>query len=649
GSDSTASVAWFWQTLHEGGYHVLGSTHHTLTGAPFGWNETNALEIQVMLPYYPTYLMAQVVGEVAAFNLITLAGYILSGATMYVLARYLGCARLVAIWAALVYIVFPWHLARSEHASLTHLELLALLVLALVAASRRPSWLRFAFVGAATLGCWLTSGYFGAMAVVTTIAFTVGAALTSERRRGVLLVLGSTACAIVATGLVGIAATASGTNAGAGLNRVSGDLSALGLHPVELVVPAAHNLVVGDGLDSFWARHSHGSNPTEISNYAGLLTLALAVAWVLIAFRRRVMLPERERLATAGLVAAFVVGLAFALPSPALGIPMPSRLLWSVVPAFRVPSRWDPLLMTALVPLAALGLQAVWRRLARPGRLPTLAIGVVGAAMVVSFLELAIHPAEKRFRTVPTPPEYTALDQTPRGILAEYPLGYSDIYRLWQRRHGRPLLNGAPAGTPADSARLMLLDPAQPGTAPALSLLGVTAIEIHPHAIVDAEVSPNEPTSADGYRLVGRFPDDTSVWDVVAPAAPAFVTLPGGFGAPQRAEDGFVGYPFIAQGGVGVADFAASTPGVVRLVLDAEVSGGGQSVLRLADARSEQAFIVKGRVRISVLVEVPRGHSRLFIKTDPTSDVIDVSAPRAEQASGAPALHAQLLSPDPGF
>ena len=40
---------------------------------------------------------------------------------------------------------------------------------------------------------------------------------------------------------------------------------------------------------------------------------------------------------------------------------MPSKLLWNVLSAFRVPSRWDPLLMTALLPLAALGLQTVRR------------------------------------------------------------------------------------------------------------------------------------------------------------------------------------------------------------------------------------------------------------------------------------------------
>src|SRR5207249_1025016 len=159
GTDSTGAIAALWETRHEGGYHLLGITHHTLSGAPFGWDQTNALNMQTFLAYYPSYLLAHVVGDVAAFNIVTLAGYVLSGATMYLLVRYLGCARLVAAWAALAYIVFPWHVARVEHASLLQLEVLAILVLMLVATARRPTWLRFVLLGVVNLACWLMSGY----------------------------------------------------------------------------------------------------------------------------------------------------------------------------------------------------------------------------------------------------------------------------------------------------------------------------------------------------------------------------------------------------------------------------------------------------------------------------------------------------------
>src|SRR5439155_26948553 len=105
-------------------------THHTLTGAPSGWDGDNGLNIQWLMPYYPGYLATRLFGAVAAHNLVLYSGYVLSGASMYLLVRYLGCVRLVAVWAGLVYIVFPWHLARTPHASLVHLEFLPLLLLA---------------------------------------------------------------------------------------------------------------------------------------------------------------------------------------------------------------------------------------------------------------------------------------------------------------------------------------------------------------------------------------------------------------------------------------------------------------------------------------------------------------------------------------
>ena len=653
GSDSTGTIAGIWEVRHETGFHLLGITHHTLTAAPFGWDESNALNLQTLLAYYPTYLLAHVIGDVAAFNVSAIAGYALSGAAMYWLVRYLGCARAVAAWAGLVYILFPWHVARAEHVSLLHLEMFPLLVLSLVAAARRPTWFRFALVAAANLACWIMSGYFGPQAAITTIAFSVGAAFVSERWQRRRLLLGATASALAAVVLVGAAAVVSGTNAGAGLKRVSGDLHVFGIRPLELVVPPARSLLFGNPLDAFWLGREHGSNPTEITNYLGLLTIALAILGVVVAVSRRADHTATARTAALGLLVSFAVGLAFALPSPLFDhVPGAARLLWAAVPAFRVPSRWSPLLMTALLPIAALGLQWIWRVAVRErGR--GLALGLVATAIVLSVLELSLKTPQ-HFRTVPVPAEYAALDRAPPGILAEYPLGYSDVFRLWQLHHGRPLLNGALPDTPADRARLVLLDPAEPGTAENLALLGVTAIGIHPGAHVDAELPPRQPAGNDGYRLLGRFPDGASMWQIVARPAPALATYePGGFGPPERREDGFVGFPLVSPEGVGVIDLAAKHAGVIRLVFDAAPPEGKQQVLRLADASGEQAFTLRGKTRVSVDVAVPAGSSQLLAKTDPAAtsaaDAIFLSPPRAERTNSAPALHATPTAPTPGF
>jgi O-antigen/teichoic acid export membrane protein len=658
GSDSTGGIWWLSQLQHEGGYHLFGSTHHTLSGAPFGWNEGNGLNLQWLLPYYPAYLMTKVVGDVAAFNVVVISGYVLSGVSMFAVARYLGCIRLVAAWAALVYVIFPWHLARAEHASLVHLEVLALVVLALLAAARHPVWPRFALVGIATLACWLTSGYYGVEATITAVAFAIGAGLTSNRRGAMRLAVGAGVAALAATALISLGSFTSGVNRGAGLHRAVEDVSIQGLRGYELVVPADGNLLLDGTLDSFHQTHLHGTNPTEASNYLGLLTIGLALAWLVVVWRRRKGRADGERTSAAGLLAVVLVGLVFAAPSPidlfGHQLWMPSRLLWEAVPAFRVPSRWTPLVMTALIPLAALGLQALWRRLSRPGtRARLLPVTAVALAMVISFVELTITPAERRFRTVPVPAEYAAVKQTPRGILAEYPLGKSDIYRFWQRTHGRPIVNGADAATTADEARLVLLDPRDAGTAEKLALLGVTAIVVHKHATVDVEVAPRLPTAGEGYAPVAHFSDGSSVWRVVARPAGAFVTLPGGFAPPRSDAQGRVGYPLVSTAGVGVIQLRAKRSGVVRLTFAAEPAGSAAATLRVADGQKEQAFKLHGRTQISLDVQVPIGVSQLLVKTDPAptseANAILFSAPLAARSSGQPSLHAQGISADPGF
>ena len=658
GSDASGMMAAFWWMTQESGYHLFGTTHHVLTGAPFGWDEGNGLNLQLLLPYYPAYLLTKVVGPVAAYNVVLLAGYVLSGASMYLLARYLGCARAVAAWAGLVYVVFPWHLARTPHASLVHLEFLPLLVLTLVAAAQRPTWIRFSFVGLVTLACWLTSGYFGVMAMVAAGAFALAAALGSPLRRGALLVAGSVGAALGASVVVAAFSIISGFGRGAGLHRVAGDLMVYGIRPLELLLPSPGNPIFGDRLESFFASRQHGSNPTETRDYLGLLTIALALGWMVVAWRRRAVLGSKLRPATAGLVGIFVASLLLAMPSPIslFGHELwaPSRLLWELIPAIRVPARWAALAATALIPLAALGLQAAWRRLASRPNGVRWAWVLVAVAMVVSLAELTISPARPRFHTSHLPAVYAKLDTVRPGIVAEYPLVTTNDHIIWQTVYRRALVNNADFGTQADSARRMVLNPRVPGVAETLALLGVTAIVTHRDALGYRDFQPDVPNASwgPGYELVTRARDGSSLWRVVAAPAPALVTLTGGFGEPAPTPDGLVGYPLVAPSGVGTIEFTAREAETVRLSFAATPPGRGQ-VLRVADSDTELPFTLNGSTDVSIAVEIPRGTSYLLVKTDPaatsTKDAIVFSRPRAERTTDGAQLTAVAISPDPGF
>jgi len=662
GSDATGTAWRLWAQGREGGYHLFGTTHHTLTGAPFGWDEDNGLNIQWLLPYYPAYLATKVFGAVAAQNLVLLSGYVLSGVSMYLLTRYLGCIRLVAAWAGLVYVIFPWHLERTPHASLVHLEFLPLLLLAMIAAAKRPSWPRFALVGAVALACWLTSGYFGTMAIVGAVAFGLGALVSKARRRPWLLVGGAAASTLGASLVIAALSEIAGVGRGSGLHRFASDLSVYGLRPLELVVPSARSFIFGDWTRSFLADRQHFSNPTETTNYIGLFTLALALTWLVLAWRRRASLPTQLRLATPALVSVALVSLLLALPSPVSifghDVWMPSRLLWTAVPPFRVPSRWVVLAMAAIVPLAALALQEGVHRVAARGRqirgIHLAPVLLVGLAMVVSFLELAENPNQNRFSVNDEPPEYAAISRTPPGLVADYPL-YQDIDRLfWQIRYHRPNVISEAFGAPPDEARRALVNPSTPGAAAQLALLGVTAIVTHRDAlgyVLHVKDVPNA-TWGPGYGLVTRTADGSSTWQVTAKPAPALVT-PTGLSGPTPLAGNVPGYPLDASSGVGYIGIRARKAGVLRLLFDAQPPAKVYKLLRVGDAKKEMPFNLEGPLHISVLVQVPRGFSLVVLKTDPPAksraDAIVISSMRAEPASGRPDLHALPEAADPGF
>ena len=250
------------------------------------------------------------------------------------------------------------------------------------------------------------------------------------------------------------------------------------------------------------------------------------------------------------------------------------------------------------------------------------------------------------------PDLYRADERTPRGVLAEYSLVEGSDYRFWQRLHGRPLLNGARAGTAADDLRRAFVDPGAPGTAKALALLDVTAIATRADALDytdDIADVPNANWGA-GYELIERFPDGSSVWEVVAPPAPAvaFLRSPG-FGGPEKPEGHLIGYPLLQRRGE--IEVRAKAPGRVRLSFETEAPSAESHVLRVSGASGEVAFPLKGRRAVSFVAWVPRGVSRLTVTVEPTvlGTPVEISAPRARRTSGTPSVRAEPIDPNPGW
>ena len=612
GSDATGTVWWLWKLVEEGGYHLFGTNEHTLTGAPFGWEEDSGLNIQWLVPYYPAYLVAKVFGPVAAINVVVFSGYVLSGASMYALTRYVGCGRLVAAWAGMAYIVFPAHLGRTPHPSLIHWEFLPLALLALVAAFERPGWWRYVLVGLATAAAWLTSGYFGAMVGVSVVVFGLSAVLLARVPRWRLALSATIGAAVAATLFVSFLSVISGVGRGAGLARVASDLEVYGLRPLELLLPSPGNIVFGDAFEGAIGGQ-HGSNPTETSNYAGLLTLVLAFAWIVIAWRTWRALASRGRIATAGLVGVALASLLLAFPSPVTvfghEIWMPSRVLWEIVPAFRVPVRWVAMLMAALVPLAALALQRgaerAARRAAAGGAGRAAVAAVVGAALVLSFLELTVLPAKNLLHTDETPARVRRARAHAAGHRRRVPA--EGLRRLPRLPHvaARPRPATPQRGARRDAGRRRAPHGRPPGAGGRRRAAGAPRRDGHRHA-------PRRPQLLRDRRprrrsRLGRaatgssaaFPDGTSVWEVVAEPAAVLVTLPTGFGEPELADRARLRYALVSPSGVAYAGLRAREAGTIRLSFLAEPPRRpAQGAARGRRDGHEQSFTLDGPTEI---------------------------------------------------
>ena len=398
-------------------------------------------------------------------------------------------------------------------------------MLALVAAARSPTWLRFGLVGAATLACWLTSGYFGAMAVITVIAFSVGAALIVRGREALCArraARSARPCSPAA--LVAIGSYASGVNAGAGIQREADALKPYGLRPLELVVPAPNHLVFD--LNSFWAA-AH-ARLAELHGDQQLPRPAHVRARDRLA-RRRASPPQRRWLRSRpGWSPRSSSASCSRCRARSAGISMPSKLLWNVllgVPrALALGSAADD----GAAPARRAGLADALSALARRRRWPRRRRRRRWSSRSSSS---ATHRVA-HFRTVPVPPEYAALERdTPDGDPRRVParlLGHLPPLAARPRpaareRRARGLARrpGAPHGARPGAAR---------NGAETLSLLGVTAIAIHPGGPADTPLQPREPHRRSGLPARRPLPGQLLRLGASWPQpAPALVTLPGGF------------------------------------------------------------------------------------------------------------------------
>lgn len=515
----------------------------TLTdfNAPDGLEEQWVLNLATLPGTGMLYGMSFVFGAIAGHTLFTLLGYTLSGAAMFVLARRVTGSAPAALVAGFAFAFHPFAIAKGEgHLHFVHGWPIVLMLWRMLEVVEAPTRRNGLWAGAATaLAMWFTPYYvliagvgFAAAALVALLLGwsrgTLGAHVRSIAWASAVVV------ALVAS-LGALQLLAGGGEAGGLRTQSLSELTVYSARLHEFVVPDRDNLLVETG--PFLEARLHGSNFSENSLYLGLsvLALALVAAGALAGGLRRswrAALADRIGAGTAmGGVIALVAVAFSAPPQITVGgtlVPAPAWFVYQLTSTWRVYSRFVVLVMAGVALLAAVG---VARLLVR--RSPRAAGAITALLLVVVAVDLWARP--KGVVTTPgVPAVYTALREQPPGGVAEYPIqpgSLPDATAIWfQQAHGKPILNGFPAGTDDESRKIELNELADRETAGDLAAFGMR------YVLVRSNYQGGRPGR--GFQRIHTGPEGEAFRITAAPSTAGVDALGAEWGLPEGAPNG---------------------------------------------------------------------------------------------------------------
>ncbi|MEQ9336237.1 MAG: hypothetical protein RJQ03_03510, partial [Miltoncostaeaceae bacterium] len=530
-----------WERARSGPSYFRVDRYEDLA-APFGTDTSTAAFLSNALVELPHIALLKLgVGDILAYNLLTLAALVGSSLAMYLLVRRVGASAAVAGWAGLVYMWVPWHLEKAAiHLQLSTLVWLPLALLAVIEFARRPGlrtslWL----VGASAIGIY-THVYYGLMAALVLVVASpvvLGFALGRRRLARTARWMAAVAGGVILAALpLAVALRLQSEEIGLLIDRPL-SLTSLAGSTHRYLLPPVGNPLLGDHSLRYLTDNGLPVTDGELALYLGWVTIALALVGVAVAVRGGVpRLPVVLGLVVVG------TGLFFALPAtvdiPLLGtLNAPVHYLVEVVDFLSTPSRFVVFTITGLILVGALGLE--WLRRGAGGRVAGIAL-VVGVS-VLSGAELIAHTDGRVVDARPDAVTRLILDGVPAGEpVAQYPSTERSLrpvadHLYGQTHHGRPLVNGASVGTVEDVVRRELERIDRPETPRVLRLLGVEWATVEP-ALYDFAPGQEYPAEAfgededpPGWRTVRGGPAGERLLRITSPPATGFGARADGF------------------------------------------------------------------------------------------------------------------------
>lgn len=394
--------------------------------------------------------MQAVMSPLAAYNILVLLGFVLTGLTMYLLVGEFVANRIACFIAGFLYDFSTFHFAHAAgHLGLTTMQWLPYCAWRTVILYRRPTVTNAALAGLGLALVALSEIYFLAYFAFPFLVLFAGFVLIHDRRwflqrRNLLL----TAFALLLAAAIAVPPLGDYLNVDADVKAAASAYAAGSIVPlsadlVALLVPFASNPVFG-GLTMPVFAGMQGLYPVEEAVFLGYPALVLGV--LALIFRR-----NRTPFA-AFWAAVAVVGTLLALGPELLVaghtvMPLPFYGLffgWPVLSTFRVPGRLSILPLMALCVLAAYAIEAVVS-LFRSRFRGRVALVCSAVALLAAGLATQVIWSVEDFATasLPVSPLYRDIAQDSRdGLLLDIPITPAGKFEYYQTVHHKRMVAG---------------------------------------------------------------------------------------------------------------------------------------------------------------------------------------------------------------
>lgn len=517
-------------------------------GAPFGIHVPKRAE-PVM--NYSTLILSLLFGEIAAYNIMVIAGFLLSAITMYYLAHYFTNNKLASAVSGAIFAFSPYHFAQSyAHLGLSNIQWIPLYFLFLFRLYEKRTFRNSLLYGLSFALVVLGNGYYAFFVAIFTIVFIIFIFLYNLFRKKVsfhfrrweLFLLSVVfAFALIAPFIIPVAFqqyTGSTTHI-----TELWEVESLTTSFWNYLLPAPDNLILGGVAEDFIYTKTEGRYPVNITDYLGYVAIALGVLGVIGWWRRRKFIEDDEVNARLGwgvpflMLAFFTAIIISAHPSMKVfgsNILMPSYYLHEIAPMFRAFARFGIIAMLALSVLAGLGVKRILDMI-RNKSTQVIIVAVLTVMMLVEFIN--VPPSKASYvgdRATPAVYQWLA-GQEGDFTIAEYPapaLDWHIFYKsqFYQRVHKKKLADVR--NIPSIEYKDYLYNPSNPGVVRVLEYLGVRYVIMHTDQYRNKEFTIPEIQPGTGLKIIKSFPN-TLVYEVAAKPSKVFWVNKSGQFSPE--------------------------------------------------------------------------------------------------------------------